>query len=275
MTIVKEKKIKIFEKDFKIELDKPLAQGYDGKGKLSTIHSYGLFVMTKDIHKVFPHGGKHVLSYINCDVETSTTHQIHLQSQYLGLGVVSDKCYCQSEIPKYWDLQIEKLLLSSTVNAYEYNWNRSDFLAQHTHLLEFEHPIAKKRINFHCPMPAMFYSILQKLKSIIKQNMSDFNYIALFWNFRVLCSFSWSKNLHIFQNFNHNIAAIFVIGFIGFRLYFLFLFLVFLFLSLIGILDSKKIQLEDFFARNSGKNQFLFYTVDTYVSTFFFGTNSK
>ncbi|ETO16074.1 hypothetical protein RFI_21286 [Reticulomyxa filosa] len=37
-----------------IELDKPLAQGHDGKGKFSTRHGYGLFVTTKDIHKVFP-----------------------------------------------------------------------------------------------------------------------------------------------------------------------------------------------------------------------------
>ncbi|ETO05053.1 hypothetical protein RFI_32343, partial [Reticulomyxa filosa] len=121
MTTVKEKKIKIFEKDFidyilKLKIKKSDIFHLHIKSKKestamkalelswishSTRHSYGLFVMTKDIHKVFPHGGKHVLSYTNCDVETSTTHQIHLQSQYLGLGVVSDKCYCQSEIPKY------------------------------------------------------------------------------------------------------------------------------------------------------------------------------
>ncbi|ETN98020.1 ribosomal large subunit pseudouridine synthase D [Reticulomyxa filosa] len=122
------------------------------------------------LHQLSQHGGKHALSYINCDMETSRTHQIRLQSQYLGLGVVGDKLYCRNEVPKHWDLQIEKLLFGSTVNAYEYNWNRNDFHAHHTHLLEFEHPTTKKRMDFHCPIPAMFYSILQQLQSIVKQN---------------------------------------------------------------------------------------------------------
>ncbi|ETO01436.1 hypothetical protein RFI_36004, partial [Reticulomyxa filosa] len=36
------------------------------------------------LHQLSQHGRK---SYINCDVETSKTHQIHLQLQYLGLRV--------------------------------------------------------------------------------------------------------------------------------------------------------------------------------------------
>ncbi|ETN98583.1 hypothetical protein RFI_38909 [Reticulomyxa filosa] len=57
---------------------------------------------------------------------------------------------------KHWDLQIEILLFGYTVNAYEYDWNRTDVDAQYTYLLKFEHPVIKKQTTSHCPMHAMF-----------------------------------------------------------------------------------------------------------------------
>ncbi|ETN98323.1 hypothetical protein RFI_39187 [Reticulomyxa filosa] len=71
-------------------------------------------IVDKLLHRLSQHGEKHMLSYVNCDVETSRAHQIRLQSPYFGLGVrwvinfIIEKKFSNIEIRK-----LKKLLFDT------------------------------------------------------------------------------------------------------------------------------------------------------------------
>ncbi|ETO15435.1 hypothetical protein RFI_21930 [Reticulomyxa filosa] len=122
------------------------------------------------------------------------THQIRLQSQYLGLGVVDDKLYCRNEIPKHWDLQIEKLLLGSTVHAYRYNWNRNDFHAQYAYLLEFGiQPSKLFKQFFFCQLACIIKTQNKRRESFLEVICFDYGII------NYSCAFMFASRVSFFR----------------------------------------------------------------------------
>ena len=128
------------------------------------------------IRTPFPSAPRHTITLLKCKLDTGRTHQIRLQAQAMGMGVVGDRVYHRrvggdgggggdtrkrSRRSESIDLQIEKHLFGDAVDV---DWFVHDYHAVHAHKLQFRHPVHKRVMAFQVEVPEVMKAVVRRLR---------------------------------------------------------------------------------------------------------------
>jgi len=117
----------------------------NGKKAITNYKTVKVFNI-KDIPKI---------SLIECELETGRTHQIRVHLKYKGTSLLGDRQYGKKNT-KF------KKINSNFLNEL----SKLSGQALHAKMLEFTHPLTKKRINFNSELPNDFKKILSLLENL-------------------------------------------------------------------------------------------------------------
>jgi 23S rRNA pseudouridine1911/1915/1917 synthase len=82
-------------------------------------------------------------AHVECDLHTGRTHQIRVHLANESHPIISDTLYGRARTGHGFDLPDRQML--------------------HASRIEFEHPVTRKRVEFHAPLPDDFQSLLNQL----------------------------------------------------------------------------------------------------------------